>query len=128
MKNDHSACRLDLSLSLSISLRLLHRMPLHRSSMNAQRPATSRMIRAHLQPIFLADLKRPAILKAMKKVADWQLQHSEGRYNIQWTFAALYDGFLAASKTTGDSRYQDRVLQVARDYQLGVRPALCACR
>ena len=60
-------------------------------------------------------LERPAILKAMKKVADWQLQHSEGRYNIQWTFAALYDGFLAASKTTGDKRYQDRVLQIARD-------------
>ncbi len=61
------------------------------------------------------NLRRPAILKAMKKVADWQLQHSEGRYNIQWTFAALYDGFLAASKTTGDQRYRDRVLQVARD-------------
>jgi unsaturated rhamnogalacturonyl hydrolase len=61
------------------------------------------------------NLKRPAILKAMKKVADWQLQHSEGRYNIQWTFAALYDGFLAVSNTTGDKRYNDRVLQVARD-------------
>jgi unsaturated rhamnogalacturonyl hydrolase len=61
------------------------------------------------------NLERPAILKAMKKVADWQLQHSEGRYNIQWTFAALYDGFLAASKTTGDKHYHDRVLQVARD-------------
>ncbi len=68
-------------------------------------------------------LKRPAILKAMKKVADWQLQHSEGRYNIQWTFAALYDGLLAASKTTGDKRYHDRVLQVARDnhWELGPR-------
>ncbi len=68
-------------------------------------------------------LKRPAILKAMKKVGDWQLQHSESRYNIQWTFAALYDGFLAASKTTGDNRYRDRVLQVARDshWELGPR-------
>jgi unsaturated rhamnogalacturonyl hydrolase len=61
------------------------------------------------------DLKRPAILKAMMKVANWQLQQSEGRYNIQWTFAALYDGLLAASKSTGDKRYHDRVLQVARD-------------
>ena len=68
-------------------------------------------------------LKRPEILKAMKKVADWQLQHSEGRYNIQWTFAALYDGFLAASKTTGDNRYRDRVLQIASDnhWELGPR-------
>ena len=68
--------------------------------------------------------KRPDILKAIKKVADWQLQHAEGRYNIQWTYAALYDGFLAASRTTGDSRYQDRVLQVATENQwsLGPRP------
>jgi unsaturated rhamnogalacturonyl hydrolase len=70
-----------------------------------------------------ASLKRPAILKAMKKVADWQLQHSEGRYNIQWTFAALYDGLLAASRTTHDSRYRDRVLRVASEnkWQLGPR-------
>jgi rhamnogalacturonyl hydrolase YesR len=69
-----------------------------------------------------ADLKRPAILKAMKKVADWQLQHSEGRYNIQWTFAALYDGFLAASKTTGDNSYRERVLKVARDHHWELGP------
>lgn len=68
-------------------------------------------------------LKRGAILKAMKIVADWQLQHAEGRYNIQWTYAALYDGLLAASKTTGDNRYHDRVVQVAHDnrWELGPR-------
>ena len=67
-------------------------------------------------------LKRSAILKAMKKVADWQLQHAEGRYNIQWTYAALYDGLLAASKTTVDARYHDRVLQVANENQWSFGP------
>ena len=69
-------------------------------------------------------LKRAAIQKAMKKVADWQLKQSEGRYNIQWTYAALYDGLLAASKTTGDKRYHDRVVDVAREnhWSLGPRP------
>ena len=68
-------------------------------------------------------LKRTEILKAMKKVADWQLQHSEGRYNTGWTFAALYDGFLAASTTSGDNRYRDRVREVAREnhWELGPR-------
>ncbi|MGC2404452.1 MAG: glycoside hydrolase family 88 protein, partial [Acidobacteriaceae bacterium] len=56
-------------------------------------------------------LKRRDILKAIKKVADWQLHEAEGKYNIQWTYAALYDGFLAASKATGDQRYRNRVLQ-----------------
>ncbi|MGB6401678.1 MAG: glycoside hydrolase family 88 protein, partial [Candidatus Sulfotelmatobacter sp.] len=52
-------------------------------------------------------LKRRDILKAMKKVADWQLHEAQGKYNIQWTYAALYDGFLAASKATGDERYRN---------------------
>lgn len=68
-------------------------------------------------------LKRAAILKAMKKVADWQLAHAESHYNIDWTFAALYDGLLAASRTTGNKAYQDRVLKVAEAnrWQLGPR-------
>jgi rhamnogalacturonyl hydrolase YesR len=68
-------------------------------------------------------MKRAAILRAMKLVADWQLGHAEGRYNIDWTYAALYDGMLAASRITGDPRYRDRVLQVANDdhWQLGPR-------
>jgi unsaturated rhamnogalacturonyl hydrolase len=61
------------------------------------------------------NLKRAAILKAMRKVANWQLHQSKGRYNIGWTFAALYDGLLAASKATGDNRYRDRVFQVAEE-------------
>jgi unsaturated rhamnogalacturonyl hydrolase len=68
------------------------------------------------------DLKRPAILKAMKTVADWQLKEAESRYNIQWTFAALYDGMLAASKVTGDSRYHDRVLEIAAQNQWHLGP------
>ena len=69
-------------------------------------------------------LKRSAILKAMKMVANWQLKEAESRYNIQWTFAALYDGLLAASKTTGDDRYHDRVLQVAQQNHWSLGPRL----
>lgn len=67
-------------------------------------------------------LTRADILKAVKKVADWQLKESESRYNIGWTFAALYDGMLAASKATGDSRYRDRVLQVAEENHWALGP------
>ncbi len=68
-------------------------------------------------------IKRAAILHAVKKVADWQLAYAEGHYNIDWTYAAVYDGMLAASKATGDNRYRDRVLHVANEnhWQLGPR-------
>jgi unsaturated rhamnogalacturonyl hydrolase len=60
-----------------------------------------------------AELKAKAIDAAMKKVADWQVVVAEPHFNKQWTFAALYDGLLAASKTTGDSKYRDAVVHFA---------------
>ena len=56
-----------------------------------------------------------AVRKAAKKVADWQLQR-QAMFNQQWTFAALYDGLLAASKTTGDPRYREAVEKVGERY------------
>jgi len=67
-------------------------------------------------------IKRAAVLKAMKTVADWQLKEADSRYNTQWTFAALYDGLLAASRATGDNRYHDRVLEVARQNKWSLGP------
>jgi unsaturated rhamnogalacturonyl hydrolase len=58
-------------------------------------------------------LTHVAIGKAAQKVADWQLAHAEPIFNQQWTYAALYDGLLAASKTTGDPRYHDAVVKMA---------------
>src|SRR5215469_13291696 len=57
-----------------------------------------------------AEIKPKAIVAAMKKVGDWQVKVAEPNFNKQWTFAALYDGLLAASKTTGDPKYRDAVL------------------
>jgi unsaturated rhamnogalacturonyl hydrolase len=60
-----------------------------------------------------AQLKPKAIDKAMKKVADWQVGYAEAHFNKQWTFAAFYDGLLAASKTTGDPKYREAVQRLA---------------
>ena len=59
------------------------------------------------------ELTPKAIDAAMKKVGDWQVKVAEPNFNKQWTFAALYDGLLAASKTTGDPKYHDAVLHFA---------------
>jgi len=56
------------------------------------------------------------VRKAAKKVADWELARAKPVFNQQWTFAALYDGFLAASKTTGDPRYHDAMVKMAEGY------------
>ena len=56
-----------------------------------------------------------AVRAAVKKVADWQLQR-QALFNREWTYAALYDGLLAASKTTGDPRYRNAVAAVGERY------------
>jgi unsaturated rhamnogalacturonyl hydrolase len=61
-------------------------------------------------------LTHAAIRKAAQKVADWQLARAEPTFNQQWTYAALYDGLLAASKTTGDPRYHDAMVKMAAHF------------
>ena len=70
------------------------------------------------------ELNPRAIQRAMRKVADWQLRTAESKFNLDWTYAALYDGLLAASRTTGDPRYRNAVLQFAEreHWQVGPRP------
>ncbi|MDR3726508.1 MAG: glycoside hydrolase family 88 protein [Terracidiphilus sp.] len=57
-----------------------------------------------------------AVRRAAGKVADWQLARTEKIFNQQWTYAALYDGMLAASKTTGDPRYHDAMVKMAQRF------------
>lgn len=121
------------SLLLSVALgSLLTAVPARLSAQaaapfnaNAERDAAGDQIDnpGPLATVLSPKIARKAILHAVKKVADWQLTAAEGRYNIQWTYAALYDGMLAASRATGDNRYRDRVLQVANEnhWQLGPR-------
>jgi len=62
-------------------------------------------------------LKSADIKAATTKVADWQLKVGAANFNRQWTFAALYDGLIAASKTTGDPVYRDAVVHYSEQQQ-----------
>lgn len=60
---------------------------------------------------------------AMRKVGDWELQRSRPYFSQDWTFAALYTGFMAASKALSEASYEDAMLQVGNkfDWKLGPR-------
>jgi len=68
-------------------------------------------------------LDREAIGKAMRKVGDWQLERSRNDFNQDWTFAALYRGFLAAADSLHDDEYRDALLEAGKkfEWQLGPR-------
>ncbi|WP_260705886.1 glycoside hydrolase family 88/105 protein [Edaphobacter flagellatus] len=58
-----------------------------------------------------AELKPKAIQAVIKKVGDWQVKAAEPHFNRLWTYAALYDGLIAASNATGEKKFSDAVLK-----------------
>ncbi|MBB5331536.1 glycoside hydrolase family 88/105 protein [Tunturiibacter gelidoferens] len=64
-----------------------------------------------------AKLDRADIERVMRKVADWQLKDAKGRFNQQWTYAALYDGLLATSRAIGDPKYSDAVTKISEGFE-----------
>jgi len=91
------------------------------------RPATEGVGDTPDNPPALADLsgafKRKPIELAMRKVGDWELKRAGPYFSQDWTFAALYAGFMAASKTLPEPRYEEAMMQVGSkfDWKLGPR-------
>ena len=63
-----------------------------------------------------------AIAKAMRKVGDWELEHSQQKFSQDWTFAALYRGLLAASDTLHDRKYKDALLAAGNQFEWKLGP------
>ncbi|HTZ56755.1 MAG TPA: glycoside hydrolase family 88 protein [Acidobacteriaceae bacterium] len=70
-------------------------------------------------------LTRKNVVHAIEKVADWQLAEAQPRFNQDWTFAALYVGFMAVPKAASGNKYQAAMLEMGRkfDWQPGPRVA-----
>ncbi len=64
----------------------------------------------------------PAALDhVIRKVADWQLARSQPYFDRIWTWSVLYSGLMAASRSTGDPKYRDAMLQMAERYHWQLR-------
>ena len=70
-----------------------------------------------------AAIRHQDVQQAVREVADWQLSRAQADFNLDWTFAALYTGLIAASATTGDAKYREAVYDfgAAQHWQLGPR-------
>jgi rhamnogalacturonyl hydrolase YesR len=68
---------------------------------------------------------RPAaVAKAMRKVADWQLERAQPYFDRIWTWSALYVGFMAASDSLGDPKYSDAMLAMGQKFDWQMRGRL----
>ena len=84
-------------------------------------PATAPPLATDLSP----ELTRKNVSHAIEKVADWELAQAEPHFNQDWTFAALYTGFMAVPKAANGEKYQQAMLQMAQkfNWQPGPRVA-----
>jgi unsaturated rhamnogalacturonyl hydrolase len=57
-------------------------------------------------------LTRRDVGKAMKLVADWQLSRMPAQPQTDWTFAALYTGYMAVPKKIGGDKYRQAMLEI----------------
>jgi unsaturated rhamnogalacturonyl hydrolase len=84
-------------------------------------PATAPPLASDLSP----ELTRKNVSRAIEKVADWELARAQPHFNKDWTFAALYIGFMAVPKAAEGEKYQQAMLQMAKkfNWQPGSRVA-----
>ncbi|HEX4004551.1 MAG TPA: glycoside hydrolase family 88 protein [Acidobacteriaceae bacterium] len=73
--------------------------------------------RAKLSPA----LKPAAVRAAMRKVADWELAQSQPYFDRTWTWSVLYTGFMAASQTLRDPRYEEAMAGMAEKFAFQLR-------
>jgi unsaturated rhamnogalacturonyl hydrolase len=73
----------------------------------------------------LSGKMRPrAIRAAMRKVADWELARAQPYFRRTWTWATLYDGFMAASPALHDPKYRDAMEAMSEKFDWQLRSAV----
>ncbi|MGC2164075.1 MAG: glycoside hydrolase family 88 protein, partial [Silvibacterium sp.] len=81
----------------------------------------------HIPPLanLSPQLRQPAVAAAMRKVGDWELQRAQPYFNRDWTFAALYAGYMAAAHSLPEPRYEQAMLAMGNhfDWTPGPRKA-----
>jgi rhamnogalacturonyl hydrolase YesR len=71
-----------------------------------------------------SSIKPAAVARAMRKVADWQLERSQPYFDRIWTWSALYIGLMDASDSLGDPKYRDAVEAMAQKFDWKTRSHL----
>src|SRR5580698_9038944 len=63
-----------------------------------------------------AKLTHRDVQHALRKVADWQLNRAEADFDQDWTYAALYVGFMAVPDTAGGKEYRAAMLRMGKKF------------
>lgn len=83
-------------------------------------PTTALPIATDLSP----ELTKKNVSRAMRKVGDWQLARAEQGFDQDWTFAALYAGFMSVPDAANGKAYREAMMRMGKKFhwELGPRP------
>ncbi|HEY1902624.1 MAG TPA: glycoside hydrolase family 88 protein [Terracidiphilus sp.] len=71
-----------------------------------------------------ARLTHRAVRHAIRKVADWQLSRAETDFDQDWTYAALYAGFMAVPDAAGGKKFREAMVRMGKKFQWQPGPRL----
>jgi len=68
-------------------------------------------------------LKRVELAKAIKLVADWQLSRLPAEAQVDWTFAALYAGYMGVPNSIAGDKYKQAMMKIGESlhWAAGIR-------
>ena len=64
------------------------------------------------------------VRRAMRKVANWQLNRAESDFDQDWTYAALYAGFMAVPDEADGKKYRDAMQRMGQKFNWEPGPRL----
>ena len=71
-----------------------------------------------------ANLTHHDVRRVLRKVADWQLNRAEPGFDQDWTFAALYAGFMAVPRSAGGKHYRQAMARMGNKFHWQPGPRL----
>jgi unsaturated rhamnogalacturonyl hydrolase len=123
----HTRSQFGLFISRALVVLLVSTSPI----LHAQTPAPARHQKVGDQPAVALPLATDVsgklthrdVRHAIRKVADWQLQRAEPDFDQDWTYAAMYAGFMAVP-AAGGKKYREAMVRMGKkfDWQPGPRP------
>jgi unsaturated rhamnogalacturonyl hydrolase len=67
-------------------------------------------------------LTKRDVSRAMRKVADWQLERARANWDLDWTYAAMYLGFMAVPQGVAGDLYLNAMKEMGEKFQWQLGP------
>lgn len=114
----HTArCTCARSIAIALALTMLAAVPAPLANAQHREVAPPGDSQANAGPLahLSAKTSRRNLAKAIKLVADWQLSRMPATPQYDWTWAALYTGFMGVPDKVAGDKYNNAVMKIAEE-------------